>query len=136
MNNASKDLNEAKTDLSKNVLSASFLLYVSAAAMFAGFGLTLARARKSSPKSFDSNSDGTKLAFKALGYGSLISVSACGLLVVFVAKAFGVKNSQEFGAKMKTIFPSKDGEFVRKFDNWPTKFPVKTDDGKWKEEFK
>ena len=34
------------------------------------------------------------------------------------------------------ILPQKDGEFAKKFDNWPTKFPEKPDNGKWKEYFK
>ena len=38
--------------------------------------------------------------------------------------------------KMKEIMPSKDGEFVHKFDNWPTKMETKPDDGKWREDFK
>ena len=37
---------------------------------------------------------------------------------------------------MKGILPSKDGEFVHKFDKWPTKMEIKKDDGKWQEEFK
>ena len=94
MSNISKDLIEdTKTGLSKNIFSASFLLYVSATSVLAGFGLALAKARKSNPSSFGStNNDGAKLALKALGYGSIISVSACGLLVVFVAKVFGVNS--------------------------------------------
>ena len=32
--------------------------------------------------------------------------------------------------------PSKNGEFVQKFDNWPTKMEKKPDDGKWREDFK
>jgi len=37
---------------------------------------------------------------------------------------------------MKGILPSKDGEFIQKFDSWPTKFEKKPDNGKWREDFK
>ncbi|XP_066916879.1 transmembrane protein 242-like [Clytia hemisphaerica] len=119
------------------VKGGAFLFYVTLISGLAGFGLTVARARKSAPKDVNNlNAEGTRLALRALGYGTAISVTGCGLLMFGVAKALGVSSAKEFGLKMKGVMPSKDGEFVHKFDNWPTKMELKEDDGKWREEFK
>lgn len=70
-----------------------FLLYVTAVSGIAGFGLTIAKARKSSPNDFAKlNNEGARLAVKALAYGTAISVGGCGLLVFGVAKALGVSS--------------------------------------------
>ena len=116
---------------------AGFLLYVSTVSIVGGFGLTLARAKKSSPNAFNNvNSEGARLALKAFGIGTLINVGAFGVVTFTVCKVMGVSGPKEFGSKMKEILPEKDGEFVHKFDDWPTKLPVKPDDGKWRDEFK
>lgn len=116
---------------------AGFLTYLSTVSIFAGFGMTVAKARKKTPNAFkDVNSEGARLAMKALGYATLINISGFGLVTFGVCKVMGVNGPKEFGLKMKEIFPAKDGEFVHKFDNWPTKLPNKPDDGKWRDEFK
>ena len=132
----SEPANKKATD-NKFGRKAGFLIYVSSVSVIAGFGLALARSRKSNPNDFKNvNNEGSKLAMKALGYGTLLSITGCGLLTIIVCKMLGVTGPKEFGLKMKDILPSKDGEFVHKFDNWPTKFPKKPDDGKWYEEMK
>lgn len=71
--------------------SAGFLFFVTCIAVAAGFGTTVARARKSIPSHLSNHYDeGARLATKALGYGTLISVTSCGFLVFGVMKAFGV----------------------------------------------
>lgn len=71
--------------------SAGFLFFVTCVAVAAGFGTTVARARKSMPSHLSNHYDeGARVATKALGYGTLISVTSCGLLVFGVMKAFGV----------------------------------------------
>ena len=71
----------------------AFLLYVTLISGLAGFGLTVAKARKSSPKDVNTvSTEGTRLALRALGYGTAISVSGCGLLMLGVAKALGISN--------------------------------------------
>ena len=69
-----------------------FLIYVTLVSGAAGFGLAVARAKKSSPKDAQHvlNTEGTKLALRALGYGTAISVTGCGMLMFAVAKALGV----------------------------------------------
>ena len=82
----------------------AFLFYVTLVSGLAGFGLAVAKARKSSPKDVNTiSSEGTRLAMKALGYGTAISFTGCGLLVLGVAKALGVSSVRRF---LKYIFTS------------------------------
>jgi len=85
--------NDASKDEVSVFKKSAFLIYVTLISGAAGFGLTVARARKSAPKDVNSlNAEGTKLALKALGYGTAISVTGCGLLTFGVAKALGVSS--------------------------------------------
>ena len=93
-----QQLNENQSPGSVSPLKGgAFLVYVTLISGLAGFGLTVAKARKSSPKDVNTiNAEGTKLAMRALGYGTAISVSGCGLLVLAVAKALGVSSVRVF----------------------------------------
>jgi len=85
--------NDASRDEVSVFKKSAFLIYVTLISGAARFGLTVARARKSAPKDVNSlNAEGTKLALKALGYGTAISVTGCGLLTFGVAKALGVSS--------------------------------------------
>ena len=88
---ASDEAEKVPKTLSYDSKSAGFLFFVTCVAVAAGFGTTVARARKSMPSHLSNHYDeGARLATKALGYGTLISVTSCGLLVFGVMKAFGV----------------------------------------------
>ena len=70
-----------------------FLAGVTFASVLGGVGLTLAKARRKSPDAFGKREEeATRLALKALGWGTLYAVSGVGLLVYGVKSALGVKN--------------------------------------------
>ncbi|KAL9968779.1 hypothetical protein ACROYT_G020903 [Oculina patagonica] len=103
-----------------NVLpGALFLTGVTLASMVGGFGYAIGQARRRSPGSFDQRQqEGVKLAVRALGWGTVLAVSGVGLLVLGVKTALGVKDAKEFGVKMKSILPTKDGKLVSYFESW------------------
>ena len=73
-------------------LGASFFIFgVTSASLLAGFGLALGRVKKKNPTEFNELA-ANKLALKALGYGTILSISGCGVLVLAVKWAMGVKN--------------------------------------------
>ncbi|PFX34576.1 transmembrane protein 242-like [Stylophora pistillata] len=105
---------------STDVLAGALLLSgVTFASMAGGFGYAIGQARRRSPSSFDQRQqEGAKLAMRALGWGTVIAVSGVGLLIFGVKTALGVKDTKEFGLKMKSIFPTKDGKLVSYFEPW------------------
>lgn len=109
-----KQLNETPTPGSVSPLKGgAFLVYVTLISGLAGFGLTVAKARKSSPKDVNTiNAEGTKLAMRALGYGTAISVSGCGLLVLAVAKALGVSSVRLFCIYLFPIIPFSKEDII------------------------
>uniref|UniRef100_A0A3P9HN43 Transmembrane protein 242 n=1 Tax=Oryzias latipes TaxID=8090 RepID=A0A3P9HN43_ORYLA len=100
---------DGETDV-QTLTGAVFLTTAASAGMVAGFGSTVALAKKKSPEWFSkgvaAQGSGASLALRALGWGSLLAWCGVGLLSVTAWKALGVHSLAEFRQKMQTFFPS------------------------------
>ena len=83
-------LDAQKTDVRTGAL---FLAGMTLASIIGGFGFAIGQARRRSPGAFDERQqEGVKLALRALGWGTVLSVSGVGILVIGVKTALGVKD--------------------------------------------
>jgi hypothetical protein len=90
-----------------------FLGAVAGISAVAGFGATVAAAKRQDPKYFDKGMVGSRrigetgasLALRALGWGTLYAVTGCGVLVYSIWKLSGAENFEEFRYKVGSILP-------------------------------
>ena len=73
------------------VKASSFIFGVTTASLLAGFGLALGRVKRKNPTEFNEVA-ANKLALKALGYGTVLSFCGCGVLILAVRWALGVRS--------------------------------------------
>ena len=113
-----------KTDNSSLILKSLFLFTAGGVGLFSGFANALGSARKKDPNSFDKgligdvtaakeahqrrvlHEAGTKLASRALGYGTLYAVAGCSLIFFSIWKLSGATDLADFRMKAGNILPT------------------------------
>ncbi|XP_077864910.1 transmembrane protein 242-like isoform X2 [Saccoglossus kowalevskii] len=102
---------------------------VAGAAMLFGFTTTLAMTKKRSPTMFNKGflpvassempESGAALGLRALGWGTLFSVSGVGFLTVVFCKVFSIQSISDFKDTIQSIAPTiKRNEVVLKELSW------------------
>ena len=114
-----------KSSLNSNMGKGIFL--VSVTTMFSLAAVSRTFKSSSGPDSVDSKlyAEAVQLGKKAFMRATMYNAVGFGLLGVAVFAATGARSLGELGHKLRGSLPSKDGEFVHKFDDWPTKKMVR-----------
>uniref|UniRef100_A0A6M2DPD1 Transmembrane protein 242 n=1 Tax=Xenopsylla cheopis TaxID=163159 RepID=A0A6M2DPD1_XENCH len=90
-----------------------FLATVSGISAIIGFGTTVAAVKKRNPTSFDQGivpavrgmESGGQLALRALGYGTVLAFTGCGILFYGIWKLSGATNLSDFRHRAGSILP-------------------------------
>ncbi|CAG9861127.1 unnamed protein product [Phyllotreta striolata] len=109
---ASSDADDEKRRQFK-IKAALFLSGISGISALAGFGCTIAMARKQDPKYFnigmtptrELSESGASLGLRALGWGTLYAFVGCGVFFYGIWKLSGATNMKEFRCAMGNILP-------------------------------
>ncbi|XP_064594801.1 transmembrane protein 242-like [Liolophura sinensis] len=107
------EITPQKDRKSSVVVGGMYLTTVTGFSLLFGFGMTVMMAKKRDPTMFTKSLLGSReipesggaLALRALGWGTLYSVTGVGLLSLLVWKLLGVKSAEELREKMQTKFP-------------------------------
>ncbi|XP_077291984.1 transmembrane protein 242 [Arctopsyche grandis] len=91
----------------------AFLATIAGVSMFAGFGFTLAAAKKKDPHFFNKGvipsvelaDTGAILALRALGWGTAYAIGGTSLLCYGMWKLSGAKDLKDFRIRMGNILP-------------------------------
>ncbi|EDV24910.1 Transmembrane protein 242 [Trichoplax sp. H2] len=101
-----------------NTIALPVLVGISMVSILGGFGATISLTRRKHPDVFmHSQYEGGRLATRALGWATVISCGGFAMAIISVRTLFNVHSAKEFGDKMRSIMPSKDGEFVKRFEH-------------------
>uniref|UniRef100_A0A8C4WSK6 Transmembrane protein 242 n=1 Tax=Eptatretus burgeri TaxID=7764 RepID=A0A8C4WSK6_EPTBU len=108
---SSSDLSPSRGDGERSTnrfLGAVFLTGVAGAGLVAGFGMTLASTRKNNSHWFDKGlhgpEAGTRLAFRALGLGSLLAVIGVASISFATCCALGIHSLSDLRRNFKLSF--------------------------------
>ncbi|XP_055707415.1 transmembrane protein 242 [Phlebotomus papatasi] len=104
---------EGSNDRSFKIKAGVFLTTVAGVSVLAGFSRTIMTAKRKDPAVFETAKagnvalleGGSKLAFRALGWGTLYSVVGVGAFCYGCWKLSGASNMDEFKMKVKGTFP-------------------------------
>ncbi|XP_026466362.1 transmembrane protein 242 [Ctenocephalides felis] len=110
-------LDNIKTNTSEKSFRAKaalFLAGVSGLSAIIGFSTTVAAVKKRNPNTFDQGvaahavkgmDSGAQLALRALGYGTVLAFTGCGVLFYGIWKLSGASSLSDFRQKAGSILP-------------------------------